>query len=236
MKLLKKVLAKVSILIHNSYAKTSQINVKDKKKIHYECLIENAYIHGDVEIKSGVIISKGVHISGKVSIGKNTSISGPNTDLYSEINKITIGNFCSIARNVSFQEYFHKSDRITTYMINSLIFKSDIKEDITSKGDIVVGNDVWIGTHCVILSGVKIGNGAIIGSNSVVNRDVPDYAIVAGSPARIIKYRFEQLTIDLLNEVKWWNWDDNKIKQNNELFLLNSENEIINKLKEITLE
>ncbi|PWB24611.1 hypothetical protein DCO46_11265 [Flavobacterium sp. HTF] len=91
--------------------------------------------------------------------------------------------------------------------------------DIVSKGPIKVGNDVWIGAHSVILSGVTIGDGAIIASNSVINKDVPPYAIVGGSPARIIKYRFDKPTIDNLLKIKWWDWDLKKIKANKELFL-----------------
>ena len=82
----------------------------------------------------------------------------------------------------------------------------------SSKGDIVVGNDVWIGYQSCILSGVTIGNGAIIGARSVITKDVPPYAIVAGNPAKFVRYRFPQETIDKLESLAWWDWDISVIK------------------------
>ncbi|QVY67531.1 CatB-related O-acetyltransferase [Polaribacter sp. Q13] len=158
-----------------------------------------------------------MNCSSGIQVGRYTVINGPNTDFYSDIHSINIGSFCSIARNVSFQEFSHYSDRITTHLILKHVFKQQ-KKDTFSKGPIQVGNDVWIGAHSVILSGVKIGNGAIIGSNSVVNKDVPPYAIVAGSPAKIIKYRFDDDVIRLLEDMKWWDWDIEKILKNEQLF------------------
>ncbi|MGV2442242.1 CatB-related O-acetyltransferase, partial [Bacillus atrophaeus] len=78
--------------------------------------------------------------------------------------------------------------------------------------DIVVGNDVWIGYQSCILSGVTIGNGAIIGAKSVVTKDVPPYSIVAGNPAKFIRYRFPQEIIDKLENLAWWDWDISVIK------------------------
>ncbi|MNR19403.1 Streptogramin A acetyltransferase [compost metagenome] len=137
--------------------------------------------------------------------------------MYASINSIEIGAFCSIARNVSFQEVTHHSDRITTHLIMKHIFNI-ANDEITSKGSIKIGNDVWIGMHSVILSGVTIGNGAIIASNSVVTTDIPPYAIVGGSPAKILKYRFEDEIIDKLVSLNWWNWDIDQIKANREIF------------------
>ena len=93
----------------------------------------------------------------------------------------------------------------------------DVKE-ITSawdnKGDIVIGNDVWIGFEAVILSGVTIGDGAIIGTRAVVTKDVPPYTIVGGVPAKPIRKRFSDSVISELLKVQWWNWSDNRIKKN----------------------
>lgn len=90
-----------------------------------------------------------------------------------------------------------------------------------SKGDIRIGNDVWIGHHATILSGVHIGNGAVIGAGALVAKDVPDYAIVGGVPAQIKRFRFSPQQIEALLKIQWWNWEEEKIKQN--IDLLSSE-------------
>ncbi len=227
------ILSKLSIYILNAKSNTYQSNILDLNKIDSSAVIKDAYLEGDIEIGENVIITKGVYMSGKIKVDKFTSISGPNTDFYSKINEISIGKFCSIARNVSFQEYYHKTENISTSMINNIILNKDIIEDINSKGKIELGNDVWIGTQCVILSGVKIGDGAIIASNSVVNKDIPDYAIAAGSPAIVIKYRFNEKTIRFLKEIKWWNWSIEKIKKNSSLFNKKIDDDFIEKFNEL---
>ena len=78
----------------------------------------------------------------------------------------------------------------------------------------IIGNDVWIGNGAIINSGLKIGNGAVIGCGAIVTHDVPDYAIVVGQPARILRYRFDQQTIALLSKLQWWNWSQDTIKKN----------------------
>lgn len=83
-----------------------------------------------------------------------------------------------------------------------------------------IGNDVWIGKNALIIAGCNIGNGAIIGANAVVTKDVPDYAVVAGNPAKIIRYRYEIEKINKLNKIAWWNWSDEKIKQYKQDFYL----------------
>lgn len=89
----------------------------------------------------------------------------------------------------------------------------DIRDAWDNKGDIVIGNDVWIGYEAVIMSGVKIGNGAIIGTRAVVTKDVPPYTIVGGIPAKIIRRRFDDATIERLEALHWWDWDYEKIKR-----------------------
>ena len=90
----------------------------------------------------------------------------------------------------------------------------DICDAWDNKGDIVIGNDVWIGYEAVILSGVTVGDGAVIGTRALVTKDVPPYTIVGGTPAKPIRRRFGQETIALLEKIRWWDWDEEKIRRN----------------------
>lgn len=211
-------------------------NVKNKiiqrvaKRINEQNFIEksvlfspNTYIsgstlEGSVKIGAHCRLHK-VHLDGNVEIGDNSSVWGPNTIVTAKINKVSIGKFCSIARNVSIQEYNHKIDTLSTYHINANLLSQPISKDLYSNGSISIGNDVWIGAGAVILSGVTIGNGAVIGANSVVTKDIPPFAIVGGNPTKIIKFRFSDETIKEIQELSWWDWSKDKIKENASLFI-----------------
>lgn len=194
-------------------------SVSNPELLDSTAMVENSTLWGVVEIGPYSSIVNVSLLGGEIKIGRNVSINGPNTDINCKKNSVSIGNFVSIARNVSIQEYNHFMDRCTTYFINEHLFDQDWKEhDIDSAGPITIGNDVWIGAHSVVLSGVTIGDGAVVGANSVVNRDIPPYAIVAGCPAKFIRYRFESEIIDKLLEIQWWNWSRERIIENKELF------------------
>ena len=90
----------------------------------------------------------------------------------------------------------------------------NIRQAWDNKGDTVIGNDVWIGYEAVIMSGVTIGDGAIIGTRAVVTKDVPPYTIVAGIPAKPVRKRFDDATIEKLEAMRWWDWEEEKIKRN----------------------
>lgn len=134
--------------------------------------------------------------------------------------KLIIGNFCSIACGAKFMftSANHKMNSLSTYPFpiffeEWVLDKSDITDAWDNKGDIVIGNDVWIGFEALIMPGVTIGDGAIIGARAVVTKDVEPYAIVGGVPAKPIKKRFDDETIAELLHLKWWNWDKEKIKR-----------------------
>ena len=130
--------------------------------------------------------------------------------------KLTVGNFCSIAENANaYLGGNHRVDWVTTYPfghINSHVFNNfNGKGHPASKGDIIIGNDVWIGANVTIMSGVTVGDGDVIACNSNIVKNVEHYSIVGGNPAKFIKYRFNEEQIKNLLEIKWWDWDDEKI-------------------------
>lgn len=126
---------------------------------------------------------------------------------------LTIGNFCSIAPGVRFLlGVDHPTDLPSTFPFRSRLFGSGINQDAVSKGDIVLGHDVWIGRNAIILSGVTVGTGAIVGAGAVVAKDVAPYAIVVGNPAREVRKRFTDDVIENLLHSAWWDLPDDLLK------------------------
>lgn len=146
-------------------------------------------------------------------------------DVYGD--KLIIGKFCQIARGVKFimNGANHQMESLTAYPFH--LFEG-WREDMPSvgqfpnKGDTVIGNDVWIGEGATILPGVHIGNGAIIGANSTVGSDIPAYSIAVGNPSRVIKSRFDEETVLMLEQLQWW---DKSIEQIQELIPLLTDND-----------
>ena len=134
--------------------------------------------------------------------------------------KLIIGKFCSIACGTKFLFNCanHTLKSLSTYTFPLFyeeweLEKSNITTAWDNKGDIVIGNDVWIGYEAVIMAGVHIGDGAIIAARAVVTKDVPPYTIVGGTPAKKIRKRFDTEVIQQLLKLKWWDWSTNKIRQ-----------------------
>ena len=164
---------------------------------------------------------EGYNKIGRVDI--RSSIIGFGTYILSgQLPKAKIGRFCSIGSNVVVITATHPIDFVSSFpgfykTVNKDIFlaKNDIEirefKTLQSGESCIIGNDVWIGNDVTILGGVTIGDGAVIGTGSVVTKDVPPYSIFAGVPAKLIRKRFDDATIQKLLTIKWWNWDTNKI-------------------------
>lgn len=161
---------------------------------------------------------------GKVTIGKHT-YGTPIIQSVWEQNKVIIGDYCSIGTDVILipamghilsKEY--RNFRVSTFPLTSLkknSWKSEYEHPHKENDGIInIGNDVWIGARSIINPGVNVGDGAIIGSGSVVTHNVDPYSIVAGSPARVINYRYNQEQIKKLLKIAWWNWAEKKIIEN----------------------
>ncbi|WP_318012409.1 CatB-related O-acetyltransferase [Mesorhizobium sp. BR1-1-4] len=126
---------------------------------------------------------------------------------------IRIGAFCSIAPEVMFLgRAKHPTHLVSTFPFEFAMTKDAPFGDLSVEGPTVIGNDVWIGLRAVIMPGIKIGDGAIVGAGSIVTKDVPPYAIVAGNPARLLRYRFTDDQIASLLAIRWWDWSDDRLE------------------------
>lgn len=150
----------------------------------------------------------------KYELGRHT-YGLPHVQYWDDDARLRIGSYCSIARNVEILlGGHHRTDWVSSYPFPAFFKEaSHIESYAISRGDVIIENDVWLCTNCIILSGITIGNGAVVASGAVVTRDVEPYAIVAGNPARVIRYRFDEPTRRALLETAWWDWPEEELKQ-----------------------
>jgi len=190
--------------------------------------IETNFVLPGVEVGEGTIIRSGCKILQNVKIGSYTYI---NENTIIDFNCKSIGNYCSISHGVKIGMGPHPLHFISTSPIFYEPYRGYVKEqkynEFEDKGYTIIGNDVLIGANAIILAGVNIGDGAVIGAGSVVAKDVPPYAIVAGNPAKIIRYRFNKKIIDFLLKSKWWLRKPEEVIKNFDIYNIN--NNIIKK-------
>lgn len=193
-----------SVIGDVSYIATSKIG--NSVNIHNNCSI----VKSIVEVNSVIYSHNILH---EAEIGRFTYFASG-----SHVSKAKFGSFCSVGPNLICGHGDHPTDFVST---SPLFFStgkqcgvSFSQEDLfVERKEILVGHDVWIGARVFIRDGVKIGNGAIIAAGSVVVKDVPDYAIVGGASAKVIRYRFPEEIIHQLLKLKWWDWNESKLRQ-----------------------
>lgn len=162
---------------------------------------------------------------GQAEIGDH-SYGNPSVRHWPPSGRLVFGKYCSVAEEVVILlGGNHRTDWITTYPFNEIEVWPTAHSIIghpATRGDVVIGNDVWLGYGSFVLSGVTIGDGAVVGAKAVVTKSVPPYAIVAGNPARVVRYRFPTATITALLSLRWWDWPEERIAS--EVSLLMSSN------------
>ncbi|MFA9426957.1 CatB-related O-acetyltransferase [Natronorubrum sp. A-ect3] len=194
--------------LFNRYSDSTQLDIAPSARVSIGCLLRR-----QVELGPHTRLSRGCVLDGDVTIRKRTNLE-PNCDL---VGDVELGKYCAIARETTFQQTNHKTSQPSMQIrFYDEVLDSDLPP--TAEGPITVGNDVWIGTRATILSGVSIGDGAIIGAGSVVTDDVEPYAIVAGVPAERVKWRFPKAIREKLLDLEWWEWDRDEILDNREFF------------------
>lgn len=168
---------------------------------------------GTIDIQDDVRIGKDTILRGDVSIGRGTNLVRENK----VVGDVEIGKYCAVARGTSLQERDHEIER------SSLQGKFYSDYDLSplegsDTGSITVGNDVWFGLDVIVVSGVDIGNGAVVGAGSVVTSDIEPFEIVGGNPADHIGWRFEEETREKMSDIRWWEWNEDRIRKNGEFF------------------
>lgn len=148
---------------------------------------------------------------------------------------LRMGSFCSIAAGVKiFLGGEHRTDWVTTFPFSKLWPEKagQIPGHPKTRGDVVIGSDVWIGAEAVIMSGVRIGDGAVVGTRALVTRDIPPYAIAAGNPATVVRMRFPEEVVKSLLEIAWWEWPDERIARFMPLLLSDRIDDFIRQAKD----
>lgn len=181
--------------------------------------------------KNKVQIHPASQINKFTYIGLGTNINGPAFIGSCKDAPVYIGKYCAIAQNLRIRVRNHN------YNYPNVQDRFQRKYNLPSltalKGETVIGNSVWIGDNVLILPGVRIGDGAIIGAGSVVTREVPPFSVAVGVPARVIKKRFSEDVINLLLEIKWWDWPEEKIIRNSDFFSTDLNKESIKMIQSI---
>ena len=212
----------------NSYIdKTSFVDNKSKLgenvNLYRQTSIRESSLSDFVSIGDDSII-RFSQLAEKVEIGRRNTIDhayigkSTYTGEFCIIKHCEIGKYCSISWNVSIGGANHQIERISSAPLHRVIEGIKLEDYKSFNEEVLIGNDVWIGSGVSILRGVTIGDGAVIAAGAVVTKNVPPYAIVGGVPARILKYRFDEVIIEELLQIKWWEWPQEDINKSKELF------------------
>ncbi len=182
-------------------------------------------VGNDIRLFAGIELDEKSVLESPVRIAPNTMVYGSSIGCYSYVGAhsviqgATIGKFCSGAWGITVGASAHPLDRATTHTFPWRSQDGEFvkNEDLTAE-PVRVGHDVWIGCDCVILSGVTIGNSAVIAAGAVVTHDVPAYAVVMGAPARVVRFRYDDAVRKRMSSLSWWDWPRDVLRQHVELF------------------
>lgn len=191
--------------------------------VGHTCVVQKSSLGGEVRIGARASV-KNSTVGYLTSIGRNTKIT------HSQI-----GKYCAISWDCTINAISHPMTKLS---VSAFPYVPQVGGFVSKRVQehqvVTVGNDVWIGTHVVIMPGISVGNGAVLAAGAIVTKDVPAYAVVAGVPAKVIKYRFNENIIKQLEEISWWDFDKSIIKKNISLFQGEVDELIIAELKKLS--
>ena len=219
-------------LIDDTSSFGSNVTIYRFAKISNSAFLDNVSIGDESIIRDSTLYNR-VEIGRRNTIDHVSISDSTYTGEFCIIKYCKIGKYCSISWNVSIGGANHQIERLSNAPLHRVINNYPIEKYKSFDIGVTVGNDVWIGSGATILRGVTIGDGAVIGAGAVVTKDVPPYAVVGGVPARIIKYRFNELIIKGLLDIEWWNWPIDKIEKARPLFEEEVNELTIEKLKKV---
>ena len=194
---------------------TMKSTIGKETKIGQKTNITSSNLSSDTIVGHNCMVINS-NLSGLVEIGDCTTIN--NSTIVGRLNYIRIGKYCSIAQGVFIIDINHNIKRRTTHFMYKYINVIDKIDELKSNGGVEIGNDVWIGKNSIILSGITIGDGAVIAAGSIVTKDVEPYSVVAGVPAKLKKKRFNDNIIKKLIKEKWWNMSIQELNKKEKKF------------------
>jgi len=241
----KNILVILTLIKHWNCVKGNYVIVKKSQLGNKNTFLDRVFLARCI-VKNNVVVEQDSHILdstliGNNKIGNNCNIANSSIDAFtyvgynSAINNTKIGKYCSIGPDFKSGLGKHPTNFLSTSPIfyssaNSLNLRLTNELAFNEYEPITIGNDVWIGTGVFISEGITVGDGAIIGAGAVVTKDVEPYAVVGGIPARVIKYRFNNIIIDRLLNLKWWEKDMKWIEKNIQLFNEHLTEDVLEKL------
>jgi virginiamycin A acetyltransferase len=199
---------RIAIAVGNRLFERQQLDIREDASVSRDCLLR-----GRVTLEPHARVARGCQLFGDIYIGRGSKLN----DGIEVVGELTVGNYCALAPDILFQQKNHEISKPAMQgRFYGRVLDSELEH--MDSGPITVGNDVWIGARSIVLSGVTIGDGAVVGAGSIVTDDVEPYAVVAGVPAERVKWRFPEEMREALLDLEWWDASEDVLREHRDFF------------------